>query len=57
MDVAFSSERSIEDELERVSKAEVYTVIISYGVMFAYIAIALGHFRSFSTLLVSKCFN
>lgn len=53
MDVAFSSERSVEDELERVSQAEVYTVIISYGVMFAYIAIALGHFRSFSTLLVS----
>lgn len=54
MSVAFSSERSIEDELERESQAEVTTVVISYAVMFVYISVALGHFRSFKTLLVDS---
>jgi hypothetical protein len=54
MSVAFSSERSIEDELERESEAEIITVVISYVVMFVYIAVALGQFRSFQTLLVSN---
>lgn len=54
MSVAFSSERSIEDELERVSQAEMITVVISYAVMFVYIAVALGHFRSLKTLLVDS---
>jgi len=54
MSVAFSSERSIEDELERESQAELITVVISYAVMFVYITVALGQFRSFKTLLVSS---
>ena len=54
MSVAFSSERSIEDELERESEAEVITVVISYAVMLVYIAVALGQFRSWKTLLVSR---
>ncbi|XP_069668907.1 NPC intracellular cholesterol transporter 1 homolog 1b-like isoform X2 [Periplaneta americana] len=54
MSVAFSSERSIQDELERESEAEIITVVISYAVMFVYIAVALGQFRSFSTLLVDS---
>jgi hypothetical protein len=54
MSVAFSSERSLQDELERESEAEIVTVVISYAVMFAYIAVALGQFRSFRTLLVSN---
>jgi len=54
MSVAFSSERSIEDELERESQAEVITVVISYAIMFLYITVALGRFRSFKTLLVSS---
>lgn len=53
LDVAFTSERSVEDEVDRVSKAEIDTIIISYAVMFVYIAIALGRIRSFKTLLVS----
>lgn len=52
LDVAFSSERSVEDEVDRVSKAELLTIVISYAVMFVYIAIALGRLRSISTLLV-----
>jgi len=54
MSVAYSSERSIEDELERQSEAEVITVVISYAVMFVYIAVALGRFRSFRTILVDS---
>lgn len=54
MSVAFSSERSIEDELERESEAEIITVVISYAVMFVYITVALGQFRSFRTILVSS---
>lgn len=54
MEAAFSSERSVQDELERVSEAEMSTVVISYGVMFIYIAIALGRIRSFRTILVDS---
>lgn len=53
MELGFSSERSIEDELEAISKAEVLTMVISYLVMFVYIALALGKIRSFKTLMVS----
>lgn len=55
MDIAFRSERSIEDELERMSKSDVPTVIISYVIMFLYIALALGHTNQFTRLLVSYC--
>lgn len=54
MDVAWTTEKSIEDELDRTSKAEVITVIISYLVMFVYIAFALGKIRtSFVDCVVS----
>lgn len=46
MDVAWSTEKSIEDELDRSSKAEVITVVISYVVMFVYIAFALGKIKA-----------
>lgn len=52
MDVAFSAERSIEDGIREVSEAEASTVLISYLVMFAYVALALGRFRGWRTLLV-----
>lgn len=52
MDIAYSAERSVEDEIDRVSHSEIGTIIISYAVMFVYIAIALGHIRSWKTLLV-----
>lgn len=42
-DLAFSSERSIEDELERESQSDVSTILISYLIMFVYIALSLGH--------------
>ncbi|XP_011332296.2 NPC intracellular cholesterol transporter 1 homolog 1b [Ooceraea biroi] len=45
MDVAWTTEKSIENELDRTSKAEVLTVTISYLLMFVYIAVALGKIR------------
>lgn len=53
MDIAFSSERSIEDELERASKGEVLTISISYLLMFVYITVALGEAESWSRIFVS----
>ena len=52
MDFAYSAERSIEDGIEEISQAEVPTVVVSYVVMFIYIAIALGKIRSFRYLMV-----
>lgn len=53
MDVAFTSERSIEDELDRESRSDILTIAVSYLIMFAYIALSLGQVRKCSTLLVS----
>lgn len=52
MEVAFTSERSIEDELDRESHSDVSTIVVSYIIMFAYIAIALGQIHTCSRLLV-----
>lgn len=53
MDIAFSSERSIQDAIEELSDAESITVIISYSVMLVYVSIALGKYKSFKTIFVS----
>ena len=53
MDVAYSTERSIEDELERTSRAEATTIFYSYALMILYIAIALGEFKLSSEFFVS----
>ncbi|XP_060875869.1 NPC intracellular cholesterol transporter 1 homolog 1b-like isoform X2 [Metopolophium dirhodum] len=42
MDVAYYSERSVEDELDRESHSDVSTIAISYLVMFLYIVFTLG---------------
>lgn len=52
MDIAFTSERSIEDELNRESQSDVLTILVSYIIMFAYIAISLGQIKNCSRLLV-----
>jgi Niemann-Pick C1 protein len=51
-DVKYRAERSIEDEIERESKSDIKTVLISYMIMFLYIAIALGRIRSFRHIFV-----
>lgn len=52
MEIAFNAERGIQDAIKELSEGESLTVFISYMVMFIYVAIALGSFRSFYTLLV-----
>lgn len=54
MDIAFTSERSIEDELDRESQSDVLTILISYVIMFAYIAISLGNLSSCKRLLIDS---
>lgn len=43
--VSFSAERSIQDEINRQSQSDVPTILISYMVMFIYIAFALGQYK------------
>ncbi|KAH0517385.1 Niemann-Pick C1 protein [Microtus ochrogaster] len=52
--ISFIAERSIEDELNRESKSDVFTIAVSYAIMFLYISLALGHIRSCSRLLVDS---
>jgi Niemann-Pick C1 protein len=54
MDVAFTSERSIEDELDRESQSDVVTILVSYVIMFAYIAVSLGQVNTCSRLLIDS---
>lgn len=54
MNVAFSSERSVEDEIERESGTDVFTIIFSYIVMFAYVSFALGQFTSTSRIFIDS---
>ncbi|KAL7293860.1 hypothetical protein TKK_0012914 [Trichogramma kaykai] len=54
MDLAFTSERSIEDELDRESSSDVVTILISYLIMFVYIAVSLGQWKSFKTFLIDS---
>ena len=53
LSIAFTSERSIQDEISRSSEADVVTILLSYCLMFAYIAVGLGQFKSVSRILVS----
>lgn len=54
MEIAYMAERSIEDGIDAVSEAELWTVIISYLVMFVYITFALGKIRSLKTLFLES---
>ncbi|KAJ8952599.1 hypothetical protein NQ318_004146 [Aromia moschata] len=51
MDIAYSAERSIQDGIDDLSESEASTVVISYVVMFVYIAIALGRFTNAREIL------
>ncbi|XP_037313117.2 NPC intracellular cholesterol transporter 1 [Pungitius pungitius] len=52
--IAFSAERSIEDEIDRESKSDISTIVVSYAIMFIYISLALGHINSFRRLMVDS---
>ena len=53
--MSFSSERSIEDELDRESDADIVTIVVSYMIMFLYITIALGQVNQCDRIMVSFC--
>ncbi|KAE8748510.1 hypothetical protein FOCC_FOCC004805 [Frankliniella occidentalis] len=54
MDVAFSTDRSVEDELDRVSRSDASTILISYCAMFVYVALSLGRVTSLRRLPVDS---
>ncbi len=54
MDVAFNSERSIEDELERETSGDVLTIALSYLIMFFYITFSLGHVSRWNRFMVRR---
>lgn len=54
LDIAFTSERSIEDELDRGSKSDIFTILVSYLIMFFYIAISLGHVESYKRAMIDS---
>ncbi|XP_068629200.1 NPC intracellular cholesterol transporter 1 homolog 1b-like [Battus philenor] len=54
VEVAFGAERSVEDEIERVSRAEVVPIAISYVLMFVYVLLALGNIRYCRTWLIDS---
>ncbi|XP_071766955.2 NPC intracellular cholesterol transporter 1 isoform X1 [Centroberyx gerrardi] len=52
--IAFNSERSIEDEIDRESDSDISTIVVSYAIMFVYISLALGHIHSLRRLMVDS---
>ncbi|GAM28587.1 hypothetical protein SAMD00019534_117630 [Acytostelium subglobosum LB1] len=55
--IAFSSERSVQDELAREGKADIPTIVISYSVMFLYVSLALGRYYPLPTRFMSIFVN
>ena len=53
LEVAFMAQRSIEDEIERESHTDIYTIIVSYVIMFLYITFALGQINQRDRFMVS----
>ena len=44
--MVYSAQRSIKDEINRESAADVITILISYLIMFGYVALALGRYST-----------
>lgn len=59
VNVYYTTERSIEDEIDRESKADVKIIVISYLAMFLYLTLTLGKYSSMKIkmlLLETKMF-
>ena len=54
MDVAFNSERSIEDELDRETYGDIMTIAVSYIFMFIYITFSLGKISKLSRFAIES---
>uniref|UniRef100_A0A669C7F4 NPC1 like intracellular cholesterol transporter 1 n=1 Tax=Oreochromis niloticus TaxID=8128 RepID=A0A669C7F4_ORENI len=53
---AYMAERSLEDEINRTTAEDIPIFMISYAVIFVYIAVALGEYSSWKRLLVDSKF-
>uniref|UniRef100_A0A8C9TY93 NPC1 like intracellular cholesterol transporter 1 n=1 Tax=Scleropages formosus TaxID=113540 RepID=A0A8C9TY93_SCLFO len=51
---AYMAERSLEDEINRTTAEDIPIFMISYAVIFVYIAVALGEYSSFKRILVDS---
>lgn len=49
-----ASQRSLEDEINRTTAEDIPIFMISYAVIFLYIAVALGEYSSCKRILVSE---
>lgn len=54
IDISFKAERSIEDEINRESQSDIMTILVSYIIMFAYIAVSLGHISDYGRFLMDS---
>ncbi|KAM6931324.1 NPC1-like intracellular cholesterol transporter 1 [Xenentodon cancila] len=53
---AYMAERSLEDEINRTTAEDIPIFMISYAVIFVYIAVALGEYSSLKRILVDSRF-
>ncbi|KAF3851071.1 hypothetical protein F7725_012843 [Dissostichus mawsoni] len=53
---AYMAERSLEDEINRTTAEDIPIFMISYAVIFVYIAVALGEYSSLKRILVDSKF-
>nr|XP_061804451.1 NPC1-like intracellular cholesterol transporter 1 [Nerophis lumbriciformis] len=53
---AYMAERSLEDEINRTTAEDIPIFMISYAVIFVYIAVALGEYSSWRRILVDSKF-
>ncbi|XP_065103484.1 NPC1-like intracellular cholesterol transporter 1 isoform X2 [Paramisgurnus dabryanus] len=53
---AYMAERSLEDEINRTTAEDIPIFMISYAVIFLYIAVALGEYSSWKRILVDSKF-
>uniref|UniRef100_A0A3Q0SN15 NPC1 like intracellular cholesterol transporter 1 n=1 Tax=Amphilophus citrinellus TaxID=61819 RepID=A0A3Q0SN15_AMPCI len=53
---AYMAERSLEDEINRTTAEDIPIFMISYAVIFIYIAVALGEYSSWKRILVDSKF-
>ncbi|XP_072021310.1 NPC intracellular cholesterol transporter 1-like [Amphiura filiformis] len=52
--IAYQAERSVQDEINRESSSDIFTIAVSYLLMFGYVTIALGQFGSCDRLLIDS---
>lgn len=55
MTISFSTERSIQDELNRESQSDIATILISYMAMFFYVTVTLGKYTVFGKKNMGCC--